>query len=256
MVGELHGGHQSRLYRARRTGGDYVAKLTERRFVDDAYFARLDLAGRLAAIDSRVVGPLPIEGSLATAMGEWFVVAYPFVQGRSADPTDRGDVTAMAATLAELHDSMRTLDVAGLPRVAALRDVTDGLGSGRPEQLLHGDYGASNIVVNDAGVRIIDFDDAGWGPVEFEIGNTLYMAMFDATVRHDLDEYRRFREWFVDGYGVTAASAPELDVVDAAITLRKRALANWLDDLPNAPIGVRSASPEWRRLLRRFVNTP
>jgi hypothetical protein len=82
------------------------------------------------------------------------------------------------------------------------------------------------------------------------------MAMFDATVRKDLDEYLRFREWFVGGYGAAAADVPRLDVVDAAIMLRKRALATWLDDLPNAPIGIRSASPEWRGLLRRFADLP
>ena len=105
-------------------------------------------------------------------------------------------------------------------------------------------------------MRIIDLDDAGWGPVEFEIGNTLYMALFDATMRDELDGYRQFREWFVDSYGDAAASPLQPDVVEAAITLRKRALANWLDDLPNAPPGIRSASPEWRRLLHRFSKMP
>jgi Ser/Thr protein kinase RdoA (MazF antagonist) len=256
VIGELHGGHQSRVYRARRKGGEYVAKLTDQRFVDEAYFARLELASHLASVDSTVVGPRRVRGSLSRELGEWFVVAYPIVQGRTPDHGERADVTAMALALASLHRSLRSFVVDGIPRVAALRSTAHELPGSRPDQLLHGDFGSSNVFATDSGMRIIDFDDAGWGPVEFEIGNTLYMALFDASLHDDLDGYMRFREWFVDGYGDAAADRPRLDIVDAAITLRKQALASWLDDLPNAPPGIRSASPEWRRLLRRFSTTP
>lgn len=256
VVGELHGGHQSRVYRTRRATGDFVAKLTDRNFVDDAYFARLELVSEIASVDTNVVGPVRIHGSLTRALGDWFVVAYPVVHGRSPVHTDRADVVDMAVALASLHRSMRTLDIPRVPRVAALRSTGFGLDGSGPDQLLHGDYSGSNVLVTADGMRIIDFADAGWGPVEFEIGNTLYMALFDATLRNDLDGYRQFREWFIESYGDAATVRPQLDVVDAAITLRKQALAEWLDDLSNAPPGIRSASPQWRRLLRDFSITP
>lgn len=255
VIGEMHGGHQSRLYRVRRRTGEFVAKLTEARFVDEAYFARLQLASKLAAVDPSVVGPIPIRGSLAGELGEWFVVAYPIVRGRDLDHRDRADVIAMAAALAALHRAMGTLVVEGIPRVAALRSTGLGLPGAGPDQLLHGDFSTSNVIATDRCLRLIDFDDVGWGPVEFEIGNTLYMDLFDATLRDDVGGYVQFREWFVDGYCDAAEERPRLDVVDAAITLRKDALAGWLDDLPNAPPGIRSASPEWRRVLRRFIST-
>ena len=252
VVGELHGGHQSRVYTARAASGELVVKLTDRRSVDDAYVARLELASELASADTRIVGPLRHHGSLASELGEWFAVTYPIVEGRHPVHSDRADVTDMGVALASVHRSMRALVIADVPRVAALRGSVGELHGAGPDQLLHGDYSSANVVMTDQGMRIIDLDDAGWGPVEFEIGNTLYMALFDATLRDEVDGYRQFRAWFVDSYVEAAAGPLQLEVVEAAIRLRKRALAGWLDDLRNAPPGIRSASPEWRRVLRRF----
>lgn len=257
ILGEIQGGFQSRVYRCRSADEDLVVKLTDRRFVDNAYLARLELLVSLGAFDSSVVAPRRADdGIVATEIGGWCAVVYPLVRGRRLDPTVRDDVTAMAATLVDLHRSMRDLDrTTSVPLVAALRTATvaaDGFG---PDQLLHGDYSSSNLMQTQHGVRVLDFDDAGYGPVEFEIGNTLYIVLFDATLNRRLDEYRRFRQWFIEKYDDDADSSPRIDLVDDAVTLRKAALSNWIEDLPNAPIGIRSASPEWLRELRRFVTS-
>lgn len=191
---------------------------------------------------------------VAREIGDWCAVEYPLVRGRRPDHTDRDDVTALAATLVSLHRSMRNLArTTSVPVVAALRSVTTATNGFGPDHLLHGDYSSSNLMQTEHGARVLDFDDAGYGPVEFEIGNTLYMALFDATLHRRLDEYRRFRHWFVEAYDNAADARVRLDIVDAAVTLRKTTLSNWTEDLPNAPIGIRSASPEWLRELRWFA---
>ncbi len=91
VIDEIQGGHQSRLYRVRRDSGEFVATLTERRFVDEAYFARLELVSQLASVDPQVIGPVRIRGSLSTQLGEWFAVAYPIVRGPSPDQSDRAE---------------------------------------------------------------------------------------------------------------------------------------------------------------------
>jgi Ser/Thr protein kinase RdoA (MazF antagonist) len=256
VVGHLHGGHQSTVVRVQRDGEAMAVKLTDRRFVDDAYAARLEVLEAAASIDARIVGPRRIAGSLANDLGGWSAVAYPFVDGRSPSPTDQRDVAVMASSLAALH---RTLQRVGrsprIPRVAALR-ATDGGSTDRgPDQLLHGDYGTSNVKLTGDGVRVLDFDDAGYGPVEFDVGNSLYMTLFDFTMDGRPEAFTAFRQWFVAGYDGACDDPLDVDQVDAAVALRKRALSRWLDDLPNAPIGIRTASAEWRRQLRHFARS-
>jgi hypothetical protein len=41
--------------------------------------------------------------------------------------------------------------------------------------------------------------------------------------------------------------------LDAMIELRRSALRYWLDHLDEAPIGIRSSSPEWHTTLRSFA---
>jgi hypothetical protein len=74
-------------------------------------------------------------------------------------------------------------------------------------------------------------------------------------MQHRVDEYERFREWFVETYSAQTNKTLHSGQLDMAIELRKRALADWLDDLPSAPIGIRTAPSTWLSELRRFVET-
>lgn len=103
--------------------------------------------------------------------------------------------------------------------------------------------------------RVIDFDDCGYGPVEFELGNTLYMVLFDATLNNDPRSYERFRQWFCDSYAAEAARVISEVDLDRSIELRRSALRYWLDHPAEAPIGIRSASTEWHRQLRIFAES-
>lgn len=254
---EIQAGHQSRVFIADRNGEKVAVKLTDGRLVDDAFHRRIEILASLAQVEDSVVGPLKLESRHVAQLDEWLAVAYPFVAGRVLDLTDESDVRRMAATLSRLHGSLGRLGPVGLPAVAVLRDMdwaSSGEGFGLP-QLLHGDFSDANTLFVDGRVRVLDFDDCGYGPVEFEVGNTLYMVLFDASLSSRMRHYEQFRSWFVDEY----RSASGCDVTDAAldsaIRLRVEALRRWVDRPETAPIGIRTATPEWRESLRAFVRS-
>lgn len=247
---ELHAGFQSRVFRATGASGSLVVKLIESGH-DNHVVPRTELVCRLAEINRAVVGPIPLQSKLVTEIDAWHAVCYPYIEGPSPDTGNRQDVEAMAATLASLHDSLSTLD-AELPPVVALRDA--GIGEPVQGQIIHGDYGASNLIAGPAGLRVIDLDDCGWGSIEFEIGNSLYLALFDSWNSGDLDRYDRFRLWFVDRYRGIASTPIDEGRVDRAIQTRVGALRRWLVNPAEAPIGIQTSSEEWQRRLHSFVS--
>lgn len=193
----------------------------------------------------------------------------------------------MGRTLAALHRSMADLATsdqlaadpvaADLEAVPALRVPTLADDPNlqpllnRPAQLLHGDYAPGNLIVAGDELRILDLDDCGFGPPEFDIGNTLFMLLFDQTidpltgetetetetgavVSEALDRYRNIRRGFIQGYNDEAGGIVATELVDAAIEARRAALAYWVGHLEHAPVGIASGSAEWHRRLRRFVD--
>jgi len=252
---EIHAGHQSRVFVAVRGGEKVVVKLTDGRLVDELFRRRIEVLASLAEIDDSVVGPLTFGSSTVAHLDEWLGVVYPFVAGEALNLTDESDVRRMAGALSRLHDSLNQLGLVDLPAVAALRDVdrvTADAGFSS-EQLLHGDFSDANALLVDGKVRIIDFDDCGYGPVEFEVGNTLYMVLFGASMTSDMLRYERFRTWFVDEYRSVSGHATTDAALDSAIRLRVDALGRWIERPETAPIGIRTATPEWRESLRQFV---
>lgn len=255
-LGELSGGHQSRVFRVERDRQHLVAKLTDRRYADGFARRRLELLRRLSESNDTAVGPVPLGGKLISAIGLWDLVVYPEVMGSVPDITSERDVVAMAESLAALHESMRSLDAGDLPWHAAL-EATAAMVSEGSEQMLHGDFAPVNMRLTAHGPRVLDFDDCGRGTVDFEIGNTLYMVMFDARMGKSSDtvagDYDQFRSWFVSAYRTASGlSLPDVEL-DRAISTRVDALSRWLDDLDSAPVGISSSSAEWQQELRGFV---
>jgi Ser/Thr protein kinase RdoA (MazF antagonist) len=251
---ELHGGYQSKVFAAEHDGHPVVVKLTDGRLVDPAFQQRLEVVAAAAAIDDLVVGPIATSASLGRDLDEWRVVLYPMVSGTAPDVRVEEDVRRMASTLAELHRVLDRLGPFDVPGIAALAHSTDAAGMGRP-QLLHGDYSHANVVFTRHGVRVFDFDDCGYGPVEFEVGNTLYMMLFDAAMSSRMQDYERFRDWFVSEYRSTAGRDVPDDLLDKSIDLRVDALRRWVERPETAPIGIRTATPAWRESLRAFVRS-
>lgn len=249
---EIRSGHQSRVFRADFASDRFVVKLTDSRRADQSFHQRVELLAQLAACDTAVVGPVQIGAELVIEIDQWLVVCFPFVEGRALSVENRSDVFEMAAVLASLHRSLASFVGAELPPVAALRGTDPGSLLGA--QLVHDDFATANLIATDAGVRVIDFDDCGFGSVEFEIGNSLYMVLFDGWLAGDPNRYVRFRQDFVEAYRKAASTGLDEALLDEAIRLRFDALRRWVDSPIDAPIGIRSASLEWHEVLRSFLD--
>ena len=232
-------------------------KLTDSRLVDRAYRRRVELVSLLAEMNDSVVGPLTTKAGIIVELGTWLAVVYPFIVGKTPDVCKEADVRRIATTMASLHRSLQQLDPVDLPAVAALaaaESPTDATRFGR-RQLLHGDFSPANLLFSERQTRVFDFDDCGYGPIEFEVGNTLYMVLFDAVMSSEIERYERFRAWFVDEYRSASSHGVPDELVDKSIALRVQALGRWIDEPESAPIGIRTATPGWHASLRAFVRS-
>jgi len=98
--------------------------------------------------------------------------------------------------LAALSLSERDLMIRARDRVR--RDLSALERSPRNYGLIHADFAPENLMVDGSRVRLIDFDDAGYGWHLFEIVTTLYFHIgqpyFDAVERAMLAGYRSVRK--------------------------------------------------------------
>ena len=249
-VVELDAGKQSRVVRTRLDGVELAIKLTDRRFGDPAVLTtRMEVVEALATDVAEVVAPQRIGPALVEPIGAWLMTATAFIVG---EPVGRDHGQLMGGTLARLHAALASVGRRPLPSVAALSDTPDD--ADRSDwQLLHGDFNEQNLIVTADGLRIIDFDDCGYGPIEFDVANALYMVLFDADVNDRPERYEHFRPALLDGYDTESGGRLDVEVVDELIAARISALGRWLDDLTNAPIGIRTSSAPWQHTLRAFV---
>jgi Ser/Thr protein kinase RdoA (MazF antagonist) len=255
VVRELHEGHQSRVFEARRDDSKLAVKLADARMADlPVLEMRSEAVALLGGRHGDVVAPLRIDGSLVQPVGDWLMTATEFVEGHRVSAADPADAELLGAALARLHGALAGLPPFDLPPIAALD--RPGRSSDRADwQLLHGDFSTKNVIATSDGLRIFDFDDCGYGPTEYDVANSLYMELFDSTVTDRPERYAAFRPAFVAGYNGTSARAVADGDLDDMIDIRIDALGRWLDDLSSAPIGVRTASPAWHRTLADFVQS-
>jgi Ser/Thr protein kinase RdoA (MazF antagonist) len=252
---ELKAGHQSRVFRARVEGVELAVKLTDRRFADRAALeTRMEVVESLATDLPGVVAPQRLAHSLVQPIGGWLATATSFQHGDTVDQLEPGAGELLGRTLSQLHVALARLPPRPLPPVAAL-------GSMRPDaersdwQLLHGDFSEQNVIATPDGLRVFDFDDCGYGPIEYDLANSLYMVLFDEEVRGTSERYRAFRPAFLAGYAAGSGTQRDGDVIDELIAMRIDALGGWLADLTTAPIGIRTSSAAWREVLQAFVRS-
>lgn len=252
---ELHGGKQSRVFTVRAGDRRLVAKLTDARFADiELMRLRADVIATLSEASPTVVAPAAVRDGLVAPLHGWFVTATELVEGRVLDTAVPADAALMGTTLAGVHGVFRAAPPEALPRVDTLEAMGGHRLGGLPEQLLHGDFNSTNMLVTDEGVRVFDLDGCGYGPIEFEVGDALYMVAFDSYVSHgSADLYTRFREAFLGGYEQSGADRPEESTINEMINLRVDALDRWVGDLDSAPVGIRTSTPEWLMVLATFV---
>jgi len=255
VSGELYDGEQSRVFDVRLGSIRLAAKLTDRRVADRTLLeTRATVAEHVGATHIEVVGPTPIDGSLVQPIGAWLMSATPYVGGARPSAADPGEVAALGEALARLHTALSDVPEFDLPPVAALAG-TDRAVDRTGWQLLHGDFSTKNVLSTSRGLRIIDFDDCGYGPAEYDVANSLYMELFDATVNDRPERYAAFRPAFLSGYRSLSTRNVADAAIDEMIDARVAALDRWLDDLATAPIGIRFASPDWHATLADFVRS-
>jgi Ser/Thr protein kinase RdoA (MazF antagonist) len=255
VVAELHAGKQSRVFDAFLAGKRSAVKLTESRFANiDVLTSRMEAVEALGAVHPGVVAPTRIDAALVQPIGAWLMTATPFIDGERLDESVAGDAELLGSALAHLHGAMRQLDRFEIPTIAALE--SSAADDDRTSwQLLHGDFSTQNVISSPTMLRIFDFDDCGYGPVEYDVANSLYMVLFDADVTERQERYEAFRPAFVSGYEHGAGRRVGEAAVDEMIALRIDALGRWLDDLSTSPIGIRTSSSEWLETLAAFVRS-
>jgi Ser/Thr protein kinase RdoA (MazF antagonist) len=257
-VQEVAQGHQSRVFELMHVDGRRVAaKVLDASLVDvDSVVARVEAVAELAELDSRVCRPIRIGGSLVNVIADHvgrpaLLLCTEFAEGVEFDVANPADAELMGETLAGLHSSLAQINPRGVPEVAALRAVRSE--AHEEFQLLHGDFNSGNLRRTGSMVRVFDFEDCGSGPRTFEIANALYMVLFSATVADQISRYQIFEDAFLNGYGSEDGREVDRGTVDYFVDLRVRSLEAWLDDLSTAPIGIRTAPPQWHQTLRSFV---
>jgi Ser/Thr protein kinase RdoA (MazF antagonist) len=183
------------------------------------------------------------------------VTATSLIDGDRVEESNAAHSELVGESLAGLHRSMREIPAVDIPRVAALRSDAGHWGrSAESDQLLHGDFNTSNLILTAAGIRIFDFDDCGYGPIEFDVANAIYMVGFDLWVNEgSMATLPAFRSAFVAGYSRSSDRTLEDAIVDALIDARVMALRRWAANPSTAPMGIRNASAEWIETLERFA---
>jgi Ser/Thr protein kinase RdoA (MazF antagonist) len=255
-VNELGGGWQSRVFAAEGDAGSLAVKITQAQLVDRRLLEqKVALVDDLARLDASVVAPVPVCGRLVHPFGEWLVTATSLIDGNRLEESNAAHSELLGESLAGLHRSMREVPAVDIPRVAALRsDTGHWVLSAESDQLLHGDFNASNLLLTDAGFRIFDFDDCGYGPIEFDVANAIYMVGFDSWAKSgSMATFQAFRSAFVAGYSRSSDRALDDTSIDSLIESRVMALGRWAANPSAAPIGIRNASAEWIETLERFV---
>jgi Ser/Thr protein kinase RdoA (MazF antagonist) len=257
---EVDEGHQSRVFELTLLDGRrIVAKVLDASLVDsDRVLARLDAVAELADLDPCVCRPIQFDNNLVNVIADdagrpALLLCFEFADGVALDVTSASDARLMGETLARLHRSLARIRPRGIPEVAALESVRSDVNE--HFQLLHGDFNAGNLRRTDSTVRVFDFEDCGYGPRSFEIANALYMVLFDSTIGARTDGYSTFEDAFLNGYEKEDRHLINRLAVDHFIDLRVLALGRWLDDLTTAPVGIRTATPQWHETLRSFVRT-
>ncbi len=206
--------------------------------------------------------PIRVDGNLVNRIADdvgrpALLLCSEFAEGVALDVASRSDAELMGTTLAALHRSLARIAPQGIPEVAALQAVGWDAGSHMDHEflLLHGDFNSGNLRRSDSIVKVFDFEDCAYGPRSFEIANALYMVLFSSTVENETSRFRTFEEYFLCGYAMEDGRDVDRRAVDHFLDLRVRALERWLQDLSTAPIGIRSATPQWHRILRSFVGS-
>lgn len=210
----LYGGQESLAYRL----GDHVVRVGPRWRTD----ADLGWSGSVAAAAARevpeAVAPVPtVDARFVIRVDGRPVTLWPFVPGHRGDDGDPRQREQAAGLLARLHRALAIADLGPTPArvvpAAPVPDLADDeldawLASfSRPRQLVHGDFYAANVLVQDGRIAaLLDWDEARVDAPEWELAGAAWEwgAGLDTL---DLTEAGRF----VDRYLAEGGTATGID---------------------------------------------
>ena len=115
--------------------------------------------------------------------------------------------------------------------LAAVRQVVQGRLAGMSKSngsysMIHADLHDANVLVHGDELRVIDFDDAGFGFHQYDIAVALYRV-------RDRDNYVALRDAMIEGYQrVRPKPALSLDDLPMFVLIRALALLGWIDARP------------------------
>lgn len=183
VVGTLGGGHRNEVLEVRRAGQRLVARRSRRSAASLAWEVRL--LEHLARGGIRVPAIVPTLDGRTQVDG---VLLMTWLDGR---PPQAGDWPAVTGTLRRVHAVTRgwsqrpgsastrellvtdrggDVDLSAMPAeaVAACRRAWAAL-AGAPEAVVHGDPGPANIRISEAGVGLLDWDEARLDAIDLDL---------------------------------------------------------------------------------------
>ena len=186
---ELVGGFQSRVFKANRAGEWLAVKVVDADLVDEAEWTRrVEITNWLARRCLLVPKPVALGGRIVDHRVGRLIAASEFAPGKPVDISQRREVRLMAEALAATHKHLAKYPTCDLPLVAPLRTPgAQAAIAGLDRQLLHGDFGSRNVLIDMDHAAVLDFGECGYGPIEFELGNTMFMTEFDCRLAERRD---------------------------------------------------------------------
>jgi Ser/Thr protein kinase RdoA (MazF antagonist) len=107
--------------------------------------------------------------------------------------------------------------------------------------LVHADMRLANILINNEEIRIIDFDDCGFGWFMYDFAAAI--SFFE-----DAPEIPALRQSWLDGYtAIRPLSDADLQIVDSMVLLRRMALLAWIGSHHETDL-ARSHAPTFARV--------
>lgn len=271
-------GKQNYVYSSLMRGKTTILKVTDARHRRlEALQIQSEMLKELSSYSSAVCAPIDILHrfpivELKINDLDFYVIAYPFAKGVTADINNPDHVDLMGTSLAILHNAMNELKlyafdgIIEMSKSAAIAQVLFQLKGAETilanaikhfedcdMQLLHGDFNAGNLKVNGAQVRIFDFDNCVYGSTSYELAAALYMVLFGQVTQGELSVYHDFKKVFLEAYERTNPSAVDLHVINDLISYRVLLLASWLAQPDNAPLFIRQSSQQWLTTLKQFT---
>jgi Ser/Thr protein kinase RdoA (MazF antagonist) len=152
---------------------------------------------------------------------------------------DRDGLLGDTPTWGRFWDHSDTLHIRDLARATLDTAPPQDIG------LIHADLVNENVLLDDAQVHFIDFDDSGTGYRLFDLATTLYKAT-------DEPDFPRLQDALLSGYA-THRPLPDLTLLPLFIVLRSLTYLGWIASRTDTP-SLATRSDRYLTLANRMID--